>query len=315
MDYYLGVTGPLTDLTVPSSESERNRVVEPEPLLRELARYREWLQSQPLSPHTIRAYGVRAKHFVSFFNRSKDSNFGDWDRISLLAAAGRFQTYLEADPSISPSTTNALLAAVEHFFQFLRLPEVQLHRKRIITKAPNSLNPDQERRYLETVVKTGSVKESALIHVLLATGIRIAECAELKVTDFESGPYGNWLSINSAQARKIPLDSNTAVVLQDWLRLRNSDSRANVSPALFPNRQGKPISTRGIDYIVRKLGYVARLLVSAEVLRQTCLLKLFKGGHDLNTVAAVTGFKALRNAQRYCQADASKNAIAADGLL
>lgn len=296
MNYDQVTTCVLTGAIISTQDQDQSSFTKPDDLESQLAEYKHWLQSQSFSPHTIRAYSVRAKQFILFL-RSKQVQQPS-DHSSLTESAQAFQTSLLNHPECSPSTVNALLSAVEHFLQFLNVPNIKLSRKPISNPAPNSLDADKESRFLHTVARVASAKESALTHLILSTGIRIAECAALNVSDLEFGPQGNWLSVNSGNSRRIPLNSDTATVLHDWLRLKASEK--SLSPALFTNRQGKRISTRGIDYIVRKLGYVARLQVSAEVLRQTCLLKLFNSSHDLNEVAAITGFKALRNAQRYC---------------
>jgi len=84
--------------------------------------------------------------------------------------------------------------------------------------------------------------------------------------------------------------------------------------ALFLNPQGRCLSTRAIDLVVRELGRDAGLALSAHVLRHTCLTALVRNGTDLVLVAKIAGHRRLETTRRYSLPSARDRAAAMDGI-
>ena len=69
--------------------------------------------------------------------------------------------------------------------------------------------------------------------------------------------------------------------------------------ALFVGRQGGRLTARSIDRVVRKIGALAGLDLSAHVLRHTCVTNLVRAGNDLVLVAELAGHRRLETTRRY----------------
>jgi site-specific recombinase XerD len=84
--------------------------------------------------------------------------------------------------------------------------------------------------------------------------------------------------------REVPLSASCRKALAAWL----TERRERVSEeerALFTGPQGRRLSSRAIDLVVRNVGERAGLALSAHVLRHTCVTNLVRNGNDLVLVA------------------------------
>lgn len=86
--------------------------------------------------------------------------------------------------------------------------------------------------------------------------------------------------------------------------------------ALFLNRQGRRLSVRSIDLLIRELGRNVGLEmeISAHILRHTCLTNLVRNGNDLVLVAEIAGHKRLETTRRYSLPTAKDRLSAMEGL-
>ena len=99
--------------------------------------------------------------------------------------------------------------------------------------------------------------------------------------------------------REVPLNAQTREALSAWLRERRRAFPESRESAFFLSRQGRRLSTRAIDLVIRQLGEAARLTLSAHTLRHTCLTTLVRQGTDLVLVAEIAGHRRLETTRRY----------------
>ena len=112
----------------------------------------------------------------------------------------------------------------------------------------------------------------------------------------------------------MPLNVQVRQAVSSWLIERKQQYPETREQALFLNRKGEQLSTRGVDLIVRQLGKEARLTLSAHVLRHTCLTNLVRNGTDLVLVAEIAGHKRLETTRRYSLPTARDRAEAMENI-
>lgn len=273
-------------------------------LYAQFVQYEAWLVKQKLSEHTKRAYRSRLNHFLVFLATSS-TDYSDvlHDSRARTRAVEGYTRYLLGDLDASPNSINSTLSSIDHFYKFLGFETTGATRAESQKGAPQALTAEELTRFLYVVQRTESSKQRLLALLLLRTGIRIGECAALDVGDVSLDQPEPSLTIRSQRknrSRIIGLDESTAAAVREWLNDRAYRHRASKERALFLNPQGKRISTAGLNLMLRKLGRQAGLEVSAEVLRQTCLMSLLLSGKDVRTVARISGHKRLETTRRYC---------------
>lgn len=218
---------------------------------------------------------------------------------ALREIAQKFHTQLEADGA-KASSINASITAVYHYYNFLgyRVPPVL--RDWVLKNEPRVLSGEEQDRLILALGTQSSVRDRALVTLLLFTGIRIGECRELKVGDLEISAHTGRISVASRnRMRSIPLNTITRQSLLTWLieRIKRFDD-SDAAP-LFPNKSGEFMTRAAIDEIVRKVGRSANLNICAQVLRNTCLTRMLEHGSALELVAELGGQTKLEHVRRF----------------
>jgi site-specific recombinase XerD len=136
------------------------------------------------------------------------------------------------------------------------------------TRAPRSLTKLQIRKYLCEVEKRASVRDQALIKLLLYTGIRAGEIARLELADLQVSPRKGTLTVRSivakrAKERAVPISLEVRQVLADYLSQRKTKSSY-----VFAG-QRVSLTVDGVAWIVKKYGRFASVEITPHLLRHT----------------------------------------------
>jgi site-specific recombinase XerD len=291
-----------------------------------LARYRKyqkWLERQPVSAQTRRAYLSRINGFLGFLGTSGEDLRrlveNEQERKHVIR---EFKRYLKQQIKVLPATVNANLTAIDHFFQFLGTQATKVDREDLPQEAPRALSKAEQKAFLRAVSACRRPKDRAVALLFFYTGIRISECAGLDVDDVSVIGRKNRVVVRSGKGdryREIPLHLEARDSIKTWLDERTKKSEkfkgTKISPALFLNPQGKRLSTASLDLIVRKIGKTCGLDLSAHVLRHSCLTNLVRNGNDLVLVAEIGGHKRLETTKRYTLPTAGDKQRALEGLM
>lgn len=119
------------------------------------------------------------------------------------------------------------------------LPQTVTQRK-IRLKQPNALPraiPSEDVQHLLGVIDT--IRDKALILLLLRTGMRIGELLEVKITDicFSERKILIYIGEKNYRGRAVYYSEDAEQALQQWLTIRNKDS-----VSLFPGRKENQLS-------------------------------------------------------------------------
>ncbi|MEO8483384.1 MAG: site-specific tyrosine recombinase XerD [Acidobacteriota bacterium] len=213
---------------------------------------------------------------------------------------------------LAPSSVSRLVAATRGLFKFLRLaglvevnPAADLQSPRAFTRLPAFLSPTDIDALLAApdVTTPRGLRDRALIEVLYATGLRVSELVNLRITDvrLDQG-YLQCLGKGHKQ-RIVPLGDEAA----SWVRKYVGESRPRLvhkreSPWLFVNaRGGARLSRSGFWKILRAYGLAAgvRGALSPHVLRHSFATHLLERGADLRSIQAMLGHADLSTTQIY----------------
>ncbi len=268
------------------------------------AKYLSWLKRQPLSQETKRAYAGRINRFLSFLDASgEDAGRLMENERERAHVVREYKRHLKLKEHCSPSTVNAYLTTIDHFFQFQGAANTRIAREDLPQEAPRALSKTEQKRFLRAVAACRRSKDRAVALLLLYTGIRISECAQLNEHDVSVAGRHHRIVVRSGKGeryREIPLNPEAREALREWLHERNTKfDGVDHDEALFLNPQGRRLSTSSLDLIVRKIGESCGLSISAHVLRHTCLTNLVRNGTDLILVAEIAGHKRLETTRRY----------------
>ena len=142
-------------------------------------------------------------------------------------------------------------------------------------------------------------RDTAMVMLLLHTGLRVSELAGLKLSDVEISEQKGNLAVagNGNKQRKVPLNADARKALRQWLEVR-----LNVeSEALFIGRGGVPLSVRGVQKVLADLGGRAQVEnLHPHTLRHTFATRYLEANPgDLVGLATILGHESLETLRIY----------------
>lgn len=260
----------------------------------------------PLDGDTVRVYRSRVGQFLIWLAGA------DIDGDPLAQAAARdwavrdYRTYLMTVARRKPSTVNAHLTAVDDFYRRLGLGPAAARREDLPKAAPRALDHKAQLRWLRSV-EHGAPRDRALAHVGFYAGLRIGEIVALDLDDIHKSARKGHLIVRYGKGgryREVPLHHALAKSLDTWVQTRADWPGAGATSALFLNRRGGRLSTRGAYDVLTGLADTAGISVgrggdfTPHVLRHTAGTTLTRSGTDIVLVAEILGHS-VETARRY----------------
>lgn len=211
-----------------------------------------------------------------------------------------------------PSTRNRKTHTIKTFFSFLERqgllqgnPAARLIPPKAQKREPRFLSEEEYRRLLRAC--SHNIRDAAIIEVLLQTGMRLSELANLTIGDLELPARITREPDNTGSARvrrkggkvdTIPLNYKACQVLAAWLKARPKMPFEEV----FVSKFKTPLTARAIQYIVA--GYMKEADIkgaSVHTLRHTMATHHVARGTDLKTVQETLGHASLATTTIYVQ--------------
>jgi site-specific recombinase XerD len=262
-----------------------------------LPRFIDSLKEKGRSPSTILAYRADLEQLMAFL-QDKSKVLPDKVIASDLES---FRDSLLAE-KYTPKSVSRKLNAVKTFFRWLISekqiasdPSMSVAHPKIESSFPKFLS-QLEYRALRDVVRSDA-RIAAIVEIILQTGMRISEVANLKTENFK----GNELKIEAYATqpeRTIPLNKPA----KDSLSTHLSNRPKSDSPYIFISKNGRPLAVRNIRAAIDR--YMQRAEIpnfSVNDLRTTFIVENLKAGVDLVLLSQVAGHKRLSTTERYLE--------------
>ena len=205
-----------------------------------------------------------------------------------------------------PATVNAHLTAVDDFYRRRGLGPAAVRREDLPKAAPRALDKRAQLRWLREA-ELAAPRDRALALVGFFAGTRIAETVALDLNDVHLSARKGHLIIRHGKGgtyREVPLHPVLRTALENWLTARPGWPGAGTSPAVFLNRRGDRLSTRGAYGVLAALAEAAGLDVGRDadftphVLRHTAGTTMTRSGTNIVLVAEILGHS-IETARRY----------------
>lgn len=262
-----------------------------------LPKFVESLKVKGRSPATVLAYKSDLDQLVEFLikrNKVLPSQIRPDDLDS-------FRDTLLADKYTAKSVSRKL-NAVKTLFRWMISenvitgdPSASVAHPKIEGTLPKFLS-QLEYRALRDVVRQDT-RIAAIIELILQTGLRISEVANLKTADVKEGTI-RVESYATQPERNIPLNKPAQEVLASYMNIRPKSD----SPYVFISKNGKPLAVRNIRASIARYMQRAELpTYSVNDLRTTFIVENLKNEVDLVLLSQVSGHKRLSTTERYLE--------------
>lgn len=250
-----------------------------------------------------RAYGARVSRYATFAATCTDGNIPP---ASLHAdIVENFIRFLQTELELAESSINCTITTLRHFYLYLGIDISAIPKKIIASSGVNILNSDSINN-LADVVSRRSERDQAIIHLFLLAGLRTRELVNLNVQDFSKDAQGMCtIRIVMGQSkgnRNLLLTPSFASVIEAYLQIRFGA----FDDAIFVTKKGQRMTTTAINYVVRSIGWAARLELSPGILRDTFLYHQLSQRQSLKDVAYVGGYSRLSSLRRHIGIKARK---------
>ncbi|NLA75212.1 MAG: site-specific tyrosine recombinase XerD [Deltaproteobacteria bacterium] len=218
---------------------------------------------------------------------------------------------LKKNNSYSARSIARHLSAIKMFYRFLitegRLaenPARLLDPIKLPQRLPGTLSRDEVESLLDCPdVKTAlGQRDSAMLELLYATGLRVSELVGLHLVNINLEPgYVRTIGKGSKE-RIVPMGDKAGDALRLYLAYgRKELIREKNNPFLFLNSRGSSISRQGFWKIIKKYSIMARITkkITPHSLRHSFATHLLEGGADLRSVQVMLGHSDISTTQIY----------------
>jgi integrase/recombinase XerC len=278
-----------------------------------LAAFRRHLAAERgLSPHSVRAYLGDISALLRHATEQQGcTGLGDLDIAVLRGWLGSQHRAGQARTTIARRAAAArAFTAFAHERGWLAVdPGAQLGTPKVARHLPQVLGQGEVLAVLggpdpsgDEVAVALALRDTAIMELLYATGIRVSELCGLDVGDLDTGRRTVRVLGKRSKERVVPVGIPAVRAVLTWATEgRPPVAGALSGPALFLGARGGRIDPRTVRRVVH-----ARIAAAGSVpdtgphgLRHTAATHLLEGGADLRSVQEMLGHASLATTQLY----------------
>lgn len=267
------------------------------------------------SRNTQLAYGRDLKDFAAWLEHRK-KNFAATTKEDI-------ENYLVSCDAngLSKATRARRLSSIRQLFRFAHDedwrnddPALRLKGPGAVQRLPKALGREEVDRLLSTVRTFGRSEEdrlrnTALLELLYATGLRVTELVSLPVAAVRGDPKMVLVRGKGGKERMVPLSSPARTSIKAWLDIRDAaETRAKskgipASRFLFPSSGAEGHLTRQqFHNLLKSLAVAAGVspaTVTPHALRHAFATHLLAGGADLRVIQTLLGHADVATTEIY----------------
>lgn len=253
-----------------------------------------YLKRKKRSKSTINSYTTDLKQIASTNLNKSIVDFGENDLKYALS-------YLRSKNNLSPKSLSRKINSIRTYFKFLFLRNII--KENVAKKVPH---PRFRNKKPKTVTRMEylALKECArsnpkvftMIEVLVQTGIKISELANLRIKDVDL--TSQTLTVeNNGQIRKIYINNKLLETLEKYM---SQLKKRKDGLYLFHTRKFKPMKIRNIRSSIDRIITKAKIKdLCVNDLRNTFIIYQLNKGLPLFVLSKMVGHKHEINTKRY----------------
>lgn len=266
------------------------------------------------SENTVQSYLRDLNQFFSYCTAKKLSiksvNSSDINRfLEHLSAMGK-----------SEATKTRVIAALRCYYKFLISegyvsdnPLDKIHTKKLEKKLPNILDAGEIIKLLDSPNGSDlkSIRDKAMLELLYATGIKVSELIDVKLSDINL--QIGILHLHDKKERIIPLYPAAVKTLSNYvLNVRPAIILNQNEDLLFTNMSGQALSRQGLWKIIKHYSEKADIKkdITPHTLRHSFAAHLLENGAQLKDIKEMLGHSDISSTQIYAQFMKSKYTLA-----
>jgi len=264
----------------------------------------DFLKTQKRASATVIAYRKDIEQLVSYL---EERGITTPDK----ATTEDLRAFLDdlSSKNYTAKSVSRKINSTRTFFKYLKTesltkedPAQALTHPQLNPKAPRILTTPEYRALRDAV--RNDVRTKAVVELLLQTGVRIGELANLKVGDVKAATSKKngelYISqFENRSDRTVPLNFAASEAVQEYLKIRPGVAKDN---HLFITKTGKPLLIRNIRATIDRYFKQAGI-ESAKVndLRHTFVAYHLSRGVNLVLLSKIAGHKRISTTEKYLE--------------
>lgn len=247
------------------------------------------LKGQDKSKHTIVAYKKDLEQFIGYLSSREVSDIKEVKKEDIENFIGKLLS-----ESYTKKSASRKLNSIRTFFRYLKAEDVIKQNPSLevshpkYTQAPPRILSKLEYRALRDFAKSDK-RTYAMVELLLQTGIRIGELAEIKMNDVSDDSL-------KVDGRNIPLNKAVRRAITNYTKARH-DSETDF---LFVTKTGRQLLVRNIRSIItRCFREVGIEDAKVQDLRNTFIAYQLMNGASISYISKIVGHKRLSSTEKY----------------
>jgi integrase/recombinase XerD len=254
-----------------------------------------------LSQNTVQAYETDILSFLNWLTKTPNINYLNLKEDNI----NKYIAYLFKS-KLKSSSVNRKISSLKSLYLYLIKKNILKNSpiSEVITPKkekylPSSMSEDEVDRLLKSPDSSNKIekRDKAMIEMLYATGMRISELVNLKLTDVDLQRCVAKVFGKGKKERLIPFGEAALEALSDYI----SDRDKSVSKEIFLSNRGKKLSRvafwqRIKIYLIREN---LKNSISPHTLRHAFATHLLNRGADLRSVQLLLGHSDLSTTQIY----------------
>lgn len=262
------------------------------------SQFTQHLEASGKANATVIAYSKDIEQLLDYV--SKQQSYATIDQIS-SEDIDDFKEVLKKRRYTSKSISRKI-NSIKAFFRYLvsqnimaaNPADVVAHPK--FDQSPPRILSKLEYRALRDACR-GDVRMSAIVELLLQTGMRISELAALELSDLDlDRNIAHIRAQNSRDERKVPINKAAKVAMQAYLQVR---PRAR-DTVIFLTKTCRPFLVRNIRTAIDRYFRLAGIKdAKVNDLRHTFIVEQLKAGTPLVYVSQLVGHKRITTTEKY----------------
>ena len=265
---------------------------------------RIWLE-EGLARNTLDSYRQDLSQFAIWLEKDASKDLLETEQFDI-------QRYLAFKFPISkPRSVSRLIASLRRLYRFsLREnriavdPTLQIESPKLPRSLPKSLSEDDVVALLNAPNLNDSIglRDRAMLEILYASGLRVSELVELKVTEVSLSEGVVRVTGKGSKTRLVPMGE----VAVDWISRYLNEARPEIlekrlSDSLFVTQRGSSMTRQAFWYLIKRYALLAGIHkpMSPHVLRHAFATHLLNHGADLRVVQMLLGHSDISTTQIY----------------
>jgi len=268
-----------------------------------ITKYLDYLKyEKKLSNNTISSYKENLYVFLDSINKKE----------LLKIESSDIKKFLEKENNKSSKTRAHYITVLNNFYTFLineniinYNPLENIKLPKIEKKLPDYLTIEEVDKLLDIPLNTAyDYRNKAMLETLYATGIRISELINLKVSDIDFNECFIRIMGKGSKERIVPFNDICKEYLEIYINIYRLELlKQKDNKYIFINNLSKNISRQGFFKILKEICVKQGIKknVSPHLLRHSFATHLLNNGADLRIIQELLGHSDLATTQIYTE--------------